>query len=224
MFQNSTTLDILLERFQCTPLSPKLKFLVFSHHFGALKHPFGFAPHNLRLKLMFRVVSRHFVATPSPLRKSVSGAFNAWVYASETISCFVTTNMPNPIFQSKTHVLGGSMPFHSRTWHVAETGIEVHLMHEFMPLEPFLVSLQQTCPFHFFWSKTHVLDGFAPFRCCTWPIAKICIGVQLMHEFMPPKPFLVWSQRTCSIHKFRSKTHVYNSAQYLNAILHSFWR
>ena len=138
MFQNSTTLDIPLERFQCTPLSPKLKFLVFSHHFGALKHPFGFAPHNLRLKLMFRVVSRHFVATPSPLRKSVSGAFNTWVYASETISCFVTTNMPNPIFQSKTHVLGGSMPFHSRTWHVAETGIEVHLMHEFMPLEPFL--------------------------------------------------------------------------------------
>ena len=121
--------------------------------------------------------------------------------------------MLNPLFQSKTHVLGGSMSFRSRTWHVAETGIEVHLMHEFMPLEPFLVFLQQTCPFHFFRSKTHVLDGFAPFRCRTWPVAIICIGVQLMHEFMPPKPFLVWSQRTCSIHKFRSKTHVYNFAQ-----------
>ena len=52
---------------------------------------------------------------------------------------FVATNIPNPLFQSKTHVLGGSMPFRSRTWHVAKTGIEAHLMHEFMPLEPFLV-------------------------------------------------------------------------------------
>ena len=36
-------------------------------------------------------------------------------------------------------------------------------MHEFVPLEPFLVFLQQTCPFHFYQSKTHVLDGFLPF-------------------------------------------------------------
>ena len=60
-------LDILLERFQCTPLGPKLTFWVFSHHFGALQHPFGFAPHTLPLKLVFRVVSRHFVAAPDPL-------------------------------------------------------------------------------------------------------------------------------------------------------------
>jgi len=133
------TIDILLERFQCTPLGPKLTFWVFSHRFDALKSPFGFAPWNLRLKLMFRLVSRHFVAAPDPLWKSVSGASSARVYASETISYFVATNMPNPLFQSKTHILGGSMPFRSRTWHVAKTGIEAHLMHEFMPLEPFLV-------------------------------------------------------------------------------------
>ena len=59
-------------------------------------------------------------------------------------------NMPNPLFQSKTHVLGGSMPFRSRTWHVAKTGIEAHLMHEFVPLEPFLVFLQQSCAVHYF--------------------------------------------------------------------------
>ena len=139
MFQNSMTIDILLERFQCTPLGPKLTFWVFSHRFDALKSPFCFAPWNLRLKLMFRLVSRHFVATLDPLWKSVSGASSARVYASETISYFVATNMPNPLFQSKTHILGGSMPFRSRTWHVAKTGIEAHLMHEFMPLEPFLV-------------------------------------------------------------------------------------
>src|SRR6185369_10626918 len=76
MFQNSRTLDILLERFQCTPLGPKLTFWVFAHHFGALKCLFGFAPHTLRLKLVFQVVSRHFVVQPDPLRKSVSGALN----------------------------------------------------------------------------------------------------------------------------------------------------
>ena len=142
MFQNSRTLDILLGRFWCTPLGSKLIFWVFSHHFAALQRLFGFAPYTLRLKLVFQVVSRHFIATPDPLWKSLSGALNARVYASETISCFVTMNMPNPLFQSKTHVLGGSMPLHSRTWHIAKTDIEAHLMHEFMPLEPFLVFLQ----------------------------------------------------------------------------------
>ena len=157
---------------------------------------------------MFRVVSRHFVAAPDPLWKSVSGALNARVYASGTISCFAATNMPNPLFQSKTHFLGGSMPFRSRTWHVAITCIEEHLMHEFMPLDSFLVFLQQTCPIHYFRTKSRVLDGFVTFCCGTRPAAKISIGVHLKHKFVPRKPFLVWSQRTCAIHYFRSKTHV----------------
>ena len=111
-----------------------------------------------------------------PIAKiSIGVHLNARVYASKTISCFVATNMPNPLFQSKTHDLGGSMPFRSRTWHVANTGIKSHLMHKFMPLEPFLVFSQQTCPFHFFQSKTQLLDGFPPFCCSTWPIAKISI-------------------------------------------------
>jgi hypothetical protein len=66
-------------------------------------------------------------------------------------------------------------------------------MHEFVPLEPFLVFLQQTCPFHYFRPKTNVLDGFAPFRCRTWPVAKICIGVHLMLEFMLRNHFLFGS-------------------------------
>ena len=56
-----------------------------------------------------------------------------------------------------------------------------------------------------FMSKTRVLGGFTPFHCRTWPIVKISIGVHLMHEFMPPKPFLILSQ---PIHYFRCKTHV----------------
>ena len=223
MLQNRT-LDILLERFQCTPLGPKLTFWVFAHHFGALKCPFSFAPHTLRLKLVFQVVSRHFVAAPDPVWKSVSGAFNVRVYASKSISCFSQQTCAIHYFRFKTHVLGGSKTFRSRTWYAAKSGIEVHLMHEFMPLEPFLVFLQQTCPIQYFRSKTHVLDGVAPFCCRTRPVAKISIEVHLKHEFVPRKQFLVWSQRTCSIHNFRSKTHVYNSACYLNALLHCFWR
>ena len=128
-----------------------------------------------------------------------------------------------PIHYFSLKLIFWVVPCHFVARHVAKTSIEAHLMHEFVPLEPFLVFLQQTCPFHYFRSKTHVLDGFSPFRCHTWPVAKICIGVHLMHEFMPPKPFLVWSQRTCSIHNFKSKNHVYNYAWYLNALLHSFW-
>jgi hypothetical protein len=33
--------------------------------------------------------------------------------------------------------------------------------------------------------------------------------VHTKHEFLPPKPFLRFSQRTCPIHYFRSKTHVW---------------
>jgi len=86
-------------------------------------------------------------------------------------------------FRSKTHILGIFTPFRC---------------------SKMCVWIRTTK----FRSKTHVLGGFTPFRCNTWPNVKISIGVHLMHEFMPPKPFLVLSQRTCRIHYFRSKTHV----------------
>ena len=120
---------------------------------------------------------------------------------------------------------GGSMPFRSRTWHVAVTGIEVHLMHEFMPLELFLVFLQQTCRTHYFSFKTQVLHGSAPFCCRTRPAAKTSIEVLLKNKFVPGKPFLVWSQRTCSIHNFRSKNWyrgAFNAWDYASRIVSCF--
>jgi hypothetical protein len=33
--------------------------------------------------------------------------------------------------------------------------------------------------------------------------------VHTKHEFLPPEPFLHFSQRTCPVHYFRSKTHVW---------------
>src|SRR5688572_15352590 len=35
------------------------------------------------------------------------------------------------------------------------------------------------------------------------------VGLQSKHEFLPPQPFLCFSQRTCPIHYLRSKTHVW---------------
>jgi hypothetical protein len=34
-------------------------------------------------------------------------------------------------------------------------------------------------------------------------------GVGTKHDFLPPEPFLRFSQRTCPVHYFRSKTHVW---------------
>src|SRR6185312_15853563 len=76
----------------------KTHISVISHRFDALKSPFGFAPHTLRLKLLFRVVSRHSLL-------------------------------------HLTH---------------CENQYRVHQMHEFMPPKPFLVLSKQTCPIHYF--------------------------------------------------------------------------
>jgi hypothetical protein len=65
------------------------------------------------------------------------------------------------------------------------------------------------CPIHYFRSKTHVWGGFVQFRCSTSPIPKTSVGVHTKHEGSPPEPFLRFSQRTCPIHYFRSKTHVW---------------
>ena len=41
-------------------------------------------------------------------------------------------------------------------------------------------------------SKTYILDGFAHFVAAPDPLQKL-VSVYLKHEFMPPRPFLVWS-------------------------------
>jgi RNA polymerase subunit RPABC4/transcription elongation factor Spt4 len=79
----------------------------------------------------------------------------------------------------------------------------------FLPPDQFLRFLQRTCPIHNFRSKTHVWGGFAQFRCRTSPIPKTGVGGAYKHEFLPPDQFLRFLQRTCPIHNFRSKTHVW---------------
>jgi hypothetical protein len=123
------------------------------------------------------------------------GAFTARVFASGTISTFFATNNPIDYFSSKTHVWGGFAQFRCRTSPIPETGVGVDTKHDILPPEPFLRFSQRTCPIHYFRSKTHVWDGFAQFRCRTSPIPKTGVGVHTKHKFLPPEPFLRFSQR-----------------------------
>jgi hypothetical protein len=129
---------------------------------------------------------------------------------------------PIHYFRSKTHVWGGFAQFRCCTSPIPKTGFGVHSKHEFLHPEPFLRFSQRTCPIHYFRSKTHVWGIFAQFRCRTSPIPKTGVGVHLKHEFLPPEPFLCFSQQTCPIHYFRSKTHVWVVSRNFVAARHPF--
>jgi RNA polymerase subunit RPABC4/transcription elongation factor Spt4 len=122
---------------------------------------------------------------------------------------FSQRTCPIHYFWSKTHVWGGFAQFCCRTSPIPKMGVGLHSKHEFLPPEPLLRFSQQTCPIHYFRSKTHVWGGFAQFRCRTSSIPKTGVGVHTKHEFLPPEPFLRFPQRTCPIHYSRSKTHVW---------------
>jgi RNA polymerase subunit RPABC4/transcription elongation factor Spt4 len=127
----------------------------------------------------------------------------------ESFIRFSHQTCPIHYFRSKTHVWGGFAQSLCRTSPILKTGVGVHTKHEILPPEPFLRFSQRTCPIHYFRSKTNVWGGFAQFHCRTSPIPKTGVGVHTKHEILPPEPFLRFSQRTCPIHYFRSKTHVW---------------
>jgi hypothetical protein len=215
-----------------TTLGPKLMFGLVSRNFVAARHAFrkrvsgciqstSFCHRNqffvfrnehahstiLGPKLMFGVASHNFVAPRHPFRKRVSGCMQGTSFATEPFIRFSQRTCPIQYFRSKTHVWGGFAQFRCRTSPIPEKGVGVHTKHEFLQLEPFLRFSQQTCPFHYFRSKTHVWGGLTQFRCRTSPIPKTGVELHTKHEFLPPEPFLRFSQRTCQIHYFRSKTH-----------------
>jgi hypothetical protein len=68
----------------------------------------------------------------------------------------------------------------------------VHTKHEFLPPEPILRFSQQTCPIHYFRSKTHVWGGFAQFCCRTLPIPTTGVGVHTSTSFRHRNHFFVF--------------------------------
>jgi hypothetical protein len=73
---------------------------------------------------------------------------------------------------------------------ISKKGVKVHSMNEFLPPEPIVCFLQQTCPIHYFRSKTHVWRGFAQFHCRTSPVPETGIGMHTNNEFLQTEPFL----------------------------------
>jgi hypothetical protein len=146
----------------------------------------------------------------SPIPKTGVGVHTKHEFLPpEPFFCFSQRTCPIHYFRSKTHVWGGFEQSRCRTSPITKTGVGVHTNHEFLPSEPILHFSQRTCPIHYFRSKTHIWGGFAQFRCRTSPIPKTGVGVHTKHEFSTPEPFLRFSQRTCPIHYFRSKTHIW---------------
>jgi hypothetical protein len=146
----------------------------------------------------------------SPIPKTGIGVHTKHEFLQpEPFFCCSQRTCPIHNFRSKTHVWGAFVQFRCRTSPIPKTAIRVHTKHEFLPPEPFLRFSQRTCPIHYFRSKTHVWGAFVQFRCRTSPIPKTGITVHTKHEFLQPEPFLRFSQRTCPIHYFISKTHVW---------------
>jgi hypothetical protein len=161
-------------------------------------------------KLMFRVVSRDFIAARHPFQKYVSVCIQSisfchqnhfFVFRNEHAQS--TTLGPKLMFVVVwCNFIAARHPFRKRVmW--------VHTKHEFLTPKAFLRFLQRTCPIHYFRSGTHVWGGFAQFCCCTSPIPKMGMGCIQSMSFCHRNHFFVFSKRTCPIHNFRSKTQVW---------------
>jgi hypothetical protein len=125
---------------------------------------------------------------------------------------FFITNMPNPLlyFRSKTHVWGGFMQFRCRTSPIPKTVVEgVYKARVFATgtISSFFRNehAQSTT------LVTKLMFGVVShnFVAARHQFRKRLSGVHTKHEFLPPEPFLRFSQRTCPIHYFRYKTHVW---------------
>jgi hypothetical protein len=160
---------------------------------------------------MFGLVSLNIFDARHPFRKWVLGCIQSTSFCHRN-HFFVFRNehvQSIHYFRSKTHVWGGFAQFRCRMSLIPKTGVAVHRKHEFLTPKQFLRFSQRTCPIHYFRSKTNVWGGFAQFCCRTSPIPKTGVGVHRKHEFLPTDQFLCFTQLTCPIHKFRSKTHVW---------------
>jgi hypothetical protein len=165
-------------------------------------------------KLMFGVLSRNFVAACHPYRKRVSGCIQSTSLCQRN-HFFVFLNE-----HAKTHVWVGFAKFRCRTLPIPKIGIGC-IQTRFLSPEPFLRFSQRTCAIHYFRSKSHVWVGFTQFRCRTSPIPKTGIGC-IQTQFLPPESFHRFSQRTCLIHYFRSKTHVWIVSRNFVAARHPY--
>jgi hypothetical protein len=147
-------------------------------------------------KLMFGMVSLNFIVARHLFRKLVSGCIQIMSFCKRNHFFVFATSMPNPPLYVQNPCLWW---FHAiLLTHVTHSGNGCRgaFKARVFATEPFLRFSQRTCPIHYFRSKTHVWGGFAQFCCRTSPITKTGVWVHTKHEFLPPEPFLCFSQRT----------------------------
>jgi hypothetical protein len=119
---------------------------------------------------------------------------------SEPFLRFSQRTCPIHYFRSKTLVWGGFVQFRCRTSPIPKTGVGCIKARVFAT---------GTISSFFRNEHAHVWVVSRNFIVARHPFRKRVSGVHTKHEFLPPEPFLRFSQRTCSIHYFRSKTHVW---------------
>jgi hypothetical protein len=165
--------------------------------------------HYFRSKTHVWVVSRNFVATRHPFRKRVSGAYKARLIVTGTISSFFATNMPNPLLLVENSCLGWFRAISLQHVNHSENGCR----------GAYKARVFATGTISSFFCNEHAQSTtlgpkhmFGWFRAISLPHVTHpengCRGAY-KPEFSPPEPFLRFSQRTCPIHYFRSKTHVW---------------
>ena len=122
---------------------------------------------------------------------------------------FSQRTCPIHYFRSKTHVWGGFAQFRCRTSPIPKTGVGCIQSTSFCHRNHFFVFRNEHAQSTTLGPKLMFGGGFAQFRCRTSLIPKTGVGSHTKHEFLPPEPFRRFLQRTCPIHYFRSKTHVW---------------
>jgi hypothetical protein len=161
-------------------------------------------------KLMFGVVSRNFVPARHPFRKWVSGCIQSTSFRHRN-HFFVlrnehaqsTTLGPKLMFGVVLcNFIAARHPFRKRMSGRIQSMSFRHRNHFFV----FCNEHAQSTTL-----GTKLMSGVVSrnFVAARHPFRKRVSGVHTKHEFSPPEPFLRLAQRTCPIHNFRSKTHVW---------------
>jgi hypothetical protein len=122
---------------------------------------------------------------------------------------FSQRTCPIHYFRSKTHVWCGFAQFRCRTSPIPKTGVRCIQSTSFCHRNHFFVFRNEHAQSTTLGPKLMFGVVSRNFVVARHRFRKRVIGVHTKHEFLPPEPFLRFSQRTCPIHYFRPKTHVW---------------
>jgi hypothetical protein len=135
---------------------------------------------------------------------------------------FFATNMLNPLLSVKTHVWGGFAQFRCRTSPIPKTGVGVHTSTSFCHRNHFFVFHNEHAQSNNLGPKLMFGVVSRNFVAARHPFRKWVSGCIQSTSFCHRNHFVVFLQRTCPIHCFRSKTHVWVVSRNFVAARHPF--